>query len=112
MQPKGLALSALIVGIASLVLCALPFMGIAGGITALVLGIIALKRAQSKGMSLTGIITGSLAVLCSIIIVVVSLTFLGWATNSTSSAISSLDQAIEELESIAPDAAEVSIRRL
>lgn len=103
-QPKGLAVSAMIVGIVSLVLCATIFMGIAGGIVAVVLGIVALKKAQSKGMAVTGIITGGIAMLAAIGMLVASLAFLGAASDISSDAFDEMEQLTEEMDSAAPPA--------
>jgi hypothetical protein len=59
--PKAntLALSALILGIVAIFL---PFLGLLIGIAAVILGIIALKNPHRRGMAITGIITGGLAI--------------------------------------------------
>ncbi|WP_053352825.1 DUF4190 domain-containing protein [Leucobacter musarum] len=69
-QKKGLALSALILGILSLVFSWVPIAGAVGGIIALILGIVALRKGQSKGLSLTGIITGALALIIGAIVTI------------------------------------------
>lgn len=77
-EPRGLALSAMIVGIASLVLgFVISFIGLLGGIAALILGILGLKKRQHKGMSLTGIITGSIAIVVSIIAIIIAIFVVG-----------------------------------
>ena len=65
-QTNSLAIAAMVVGIVALVFAWVPFIGFAGGITAVVLGIIALKKTAGKGMSIAGIITGALSVLSSL----------------------------------------------
>lgn len=94
-KKMGLAISALIVGIVSLLFCFVPFIGnaigILGGITAVVLGILAIKKAQSKGMSITGIITGGIATLIAIASIIFWVFFIGAAVNSTNSALSDLE---------------------
>lgn len=102
-RPKGLAIAAMIVGIVSLVLCATVFIGIAGGIAAVVLGIIAIAKSQSKGMSITGIVTGALAIIVAGVLVAGSIAFVGAFTESTRSTVEELDQLTEELESLAPE---------
>ena len=62
----GLALAALIVGIAAFLFGLIPVFGALVGITAVVLGFLALRKQQSKGMAVAGIILGGLAVLSSI----------------------------------------------
>lgn len=99
-KPKsnGLALSALIVGIASLVLCAFIFTGIIGGAVAVVLGIIALNKAQSKGMAITGIVTGGLALLAAIGILITSVALVGEIARSGDTTIAELEKLTEQLE--------------
>lgn len=78
-QSNGIAVAAGIVGIISLVISLIPFFGfvaIPGGIVALVLGIIGRQRANSmgglsKGMAITGIVTGSIAIVLPIVFGVV-----------------------------------------
>jgi len=67
-QQNGLAIAAMVVGIVSLTLGWVPFGGLVLGITAIVLGIVSMKKTHNKGMSITGIVTGSLATLWSLVI--------------------------------------------
>ena len=62
----GLALSALLVGIAAFLFGLIPVFGALVGVVGIVLGILALRKQQSKGMALTGIILGGIAALASI----------------------------------------------
>ncbi|MEJ6490630.1 hypothetical protein PQI23_12955 [Leucobacter sp. USCH14] len=101
-QPKGLAIAALVVGIASLVFFWFWILGLLGGIAAVILGILALRKRQSKGMSLTGLITGGVAVLASIGVLVFSLFILGSVINAGNGAINELEQMTEELETATP----------
>lgn len=64
---NGLAIAAMVVGIVAFVSGWIPFWGFLAGAAAVVLGIIALKKPTGKGFSITGIITGGLAVLSSLI---------------------------------------------
>ena len=65
-KPMGLALAALIVGIGAFLFGLIPVFGALVGIAAVVLGIVALRKQQSKGMAVTGIVLGGIAVLASI----------------------------------------------
>src|SRR5699024_11793461 len=60
---KGLAIISLIAGILAMLVCPVPFLGFLMGAAAVVIGIIALRKPQSKGMNLTGIITGGIGAL-------------------------------------------------
>lgn len=66
-QAKGLAIAALIVGIAAFVLGWMPLIGLVLGAVAIGLGIAALRRRQSKGMGITGLVLGALGVISSIL---------------------------------------------
>ena len=61
----GLALAALIVGIAAFLFGLLPVFGALVGVTAVVLGFVAISKNQSKGMAIAGIVLGGLATLTS-----------------------------------------------
>ncbi|WP_200331833.1 DUF4190 domain-containing protein [Leucobacter sp. L43] len=100
--PKGLAIASLIIGIASLVFFWAWFIGILGGIAAVILGILALRKRQSKGMSLTGVITGGVAVLAGIGALIFSLFILGSVMNATGAAVDDYEQMTEELETASP----------
>lgn len=73
-QPKGLAIAALILGIAGIVLAWIPgvnWLALPAAIVGLILGIIALKKGQPRGMALTGIILGAIAIVLAIIAIIV-----------------------------------------
>ncbi|MET3451436.1 Ltp family lipoprotein [Curtobacterium sp. 1544] len=62
----GLAIAALVVGIAAFVFGWAPVFGAIVGIVAIVLAVIALRKQQSKGMAITGLVLGAVAALTSI----------------------------------------------
>ena len=64
--PKGLAISALVVGAVAFLMGLLPIVGALVGVAAIVLGAIAMSKKQPKGFALTGLILGALAVLASV----------------------------------------------
>jgi len=70
-QTNGIAVASMVVGIISLLFSWIPIIGLIGfigGIVAIILGIIALKKAAGKGLSIAGIVTGAMSVLCSLVI--------------------------------------------
>lgn len=69
-KSNGLAIAALIVGIVAILSGWVPFWGFVVGAAAIILGIIALKKAGQKGMSIAGIITGAVGVLWSLIVTI------------------------------------------
>lgn len=70
-KTNGLAIAALVIGILAFIGGFLPFWGFLLGATAVVLGIIALKKPGLKGLSITGIVTGGLAVLWNLIVTII-----------------------------------------
>lgn len=98
MQPKGLAISALVVGIVAFVIAWIPVLGIAGiiaGAVAVVLGIIAAVKKQPKGYAITGIVLGALAVIGGLIITIT----LGAMLGQLSTELENLDDiTIEEIQ--------------
>lgn len=80
MQPKDpkkpLAITAMILGIVSLVLSCVIWLAVPCGIVAIVLGAISVKS-TGKGMAITGIILGSLGILASVLLIVAILTGAG-----------------------------------
>lgn len=67
---NGLAIAAMVVGIVAFISGWIPFWGLLAGAAAVVLGVLALKKPTGKGMSITGIVTGGLAALTSLIFTV------------------------------------------
>jgi hypothetical protein len=82
MTPKannGKALASMILGIVSVALCCYWFIALAGGVVALILGIMARKEiaagnGTNGGMALTGVITGAVAAALGLIFGVLSFT--------------------------------------
>lgn len=82
---NGLGLAALIVGIVSLLVALIPVVGLVGGlggVVAIVLGVIALVRvrrgvATNRGVSITGVVLGGLAVVAAVVWLVVIFVFAG-----------------------------------
>ncbi|SJN33316.1 hypothetical protein FM119_08355 [Mycetocola reblochoni REB411] len=100
-QGNGLAITALVLGILSVVLCWFPLLAAPLGIVALVLGIVALRKRQAKGMSLTGIITGGVGVLISIIVIIISAIVFATAistANNYTDEYTEQSEAVYELE--------------
>lgn len=86
---KGMALTALIVGIVAAVTAWVPVFGGILGILAIIFGAVALKKRQSKGMGVTGLILGVLATITSIIVTVSMVLFAG-------SFLSALEDSMDE----------------
>lgn len=63
---RGLAIAALVVGIIGFLTGLLPVVGALIGAVAIILGIIALAKKQSKGMAITGLVLGAVALIASI----------------------------------------------
>ena len=84
----GMATAALVLGILSLILCWTVFGGIVLGILALVLGIIAARRAgrgeaPGRGRAIAGIVTGVLGLLLSIALIAIGASILNSGSGKT-----------------------------
>lgn len=97
-QGNGLAVASLVTGIVAFVFGWVFFFGFLVGATAIVLGIIALKKsAAGKGMSIAGIITGGLGALWSIFVTiffVIGLVALGVGGASAGVALDEANKAL------------------
>jgi len=69
-KSSGLALASLIVGIVAFLAGWVPVFGALIGVAAVVLGIFTLRKRQSKGMAITGIVLGAVALLTSILMTI------------------------------------------
>lgn len=68
---NGLAVAALVIGIVAFVTGLIPFWGLFVGATAITLSILALRKDGGRGMSIAGLITGSLGTLMGLIMTAV-----------------------------------------
>ncbi|MCS4277224.1 hypothetical protein M2390_002428 [Mycetocola sp. BIGb0189] len=64
--PSGLALGALLVGIGSILVASIPVLGILAAVAAIVLAVLALRKGQSKGKTVTGLVFGVIALIWSL----------------------------------------------
>ncbi|CAN5755188.1 hypothetical protein BH20ACT1_BH20ACT1_11650 [soil metagenome] len=79
---NGIGIAALVVGIVSLVLSWIPFLGLLLAIVAIVLGILGIRKASkgeatNKGMAITGVVTGGLALLVGAFVTIGTIAFFG-----------------------------------
>ena len=63
---NGLAIASFVVGIVAFISGWIPFWGLLVGVAAVLLGMIALKKPEGKGLSITGIVTGGLGALAGL----------------------------------------------
>ncbi|MEU9808431.1 DUF4190 domain-containing protein [Mycobacterium sp. NPDC050853] len=80
-RKNGVGVGALIVGIIAILLSCTVFGGFIGGIVAIILGVVGLRRAKraeadNRGVAISGIALGGLAVLLSTLILVFMLVFM------------------------------------
>ncbi|MCK6210800.1 DUF4190 domain-containing protein [Georgenia sp. EYE_87] len=100
---SGLAIAALVVGIISFVLAWVPvvnFVSILGGIAAVVLGVLALRKANrgvagGKGMAIAGTVLGGISLVLSIVVNVFLGVAIDEAINSAESAVAPAVQPAE-----------------
>ncbi|WP_439565039.1 DUF4190 domain-containing protein [Microcella sp.] len=104
---KGMAITALILGIVALLGVAIPVLNVLSAILAvvgLILGIIALTKATSKGLPLSGVIVSGLALLLSLVFIVVYVAGFTNAVNDVRDDTSIIDGEQTEAEPEAPEA--------
>lgn len=95
--PRGLAMSSMIVGIVSaLIAWPLSFVGLVGGVVALVLGIVGVRKGQARGMALSGIITGAVAIVVALIMMILVAAIV--ATAFTDPSVQEQFTQLEELQ--------------
>lgn len=95
---SGLAITAMILGIASVVL-SWVYVGLALGIGGIIFGVIAANKKQSKGMWITGIITGAIGALLSIAMIVATIFVFSAARQASESIKSSYSSYSESYAS-------------
>ena len=97
---NGIAIASLVVGIFAFIFGWVPFLGFVAGATAIVLGIIAIKKhAANKGLPIAGIITGALGALWSIVIsifFIISIIALGIGGATASTALNAANKAYSQ----------------
>jgi len=76
---NGFGVTALVVGIVAFLVGWTGLFGLILAIVAIVFGILALTKKQSKGMGITGIVLGGLALITALIVTTVGLAILGGA---------------------------------
>lgn len=104
---KGMAVTALIIGIVALLGVAIPVLNVLSAILAvvgLILGIIALTKATSKGLPLSGVIVSGLALLLSLVFIVVYVAGFTNAVNDVRDDTSIVDEEQVDAEPEAPEA--------
>lgn len=98
---KGLAITALILGVVALLGVAIPILNVFSAILALVgliLGVIALTRATSKGLPLSGTIVSAVALLLSLVFIVVYITSFANVVNDVRNDTSVIEEETTEQE--------------
>lgn len=67
-EPKGMAITALVLGILAIVFSLVPLLAFPLGALAIIFGIISIRRNVAKGMSIAGLITGSVGLLITVVV--------------------------------------------
>lgn len=73
-RTSGLAITSMVLGIVSVIIAIIWFIALPIGITAIILGIIALlKHRSGRGMSITGVVTGSVSLFVAAVIIFIAI---------------------------------------
>ena len=68
---KGMCIASMIIGIISILMCAIQPVVIIAAIVGLILGLVALKTTEGKGMAIAGIIMSSLGIILGLLVMTV-----------------------------------------
>ena len=114
-QPQGMAIASMVLGIVSVVLLCVPYIGIPAAIVGLILGIMARKKvaagqAAGKGMATTGMILSIIALALIIILLIVGASLL--AVLGGCAAPEMLEEMEWQMEENMDDAAEPAAMKL
>lgn len=99
---SGLALTAFILGIAAFLLPWVPVLGVMLGLAAVVVGIVALVKRQTRWMALVGTILGSLGLITALIITLAFSSFMAGFDSTQAKAPDSSTSASETPDAAAP----------
>lgn len=107
-RPKALAVAALVVGIVAVLTVFFGWVAIVAGAAALVLGIVALRKRQSKPLAVSGIVTGSVGLVGGAAFLIVMSLLLAALTTHTEEIIDGFEsgdteQILEELDATVED---------
>ena len=94
---NGLAITALVLGIVSFCLGWTGILGLILAVLAVVFGIVALVQKQNKGMGITGLVLGGIALITSLFITLAGLALLGGAAK-VAEEVNQQKQAVQDLK--------------
>ena len=98
-RTKILAILALCVGVGAILLSWVPWLGLLIAVAAIVLGVVALVRKQPRGLALTGLILGAVALVVALLITVSFTAFIATTSGQSGSrAVPAVTTTPEEAE--------------
>lgn len=114
-QSKGMAITALILGILTVVFSLIPIIAVPLGVVAVILGVMSLRKNIGKGMSIAGITTGAVGVLISLAVFIftfMALQALNDAGEITLEFSDEIERSIEEYNDDVEGSIDFEIERL
>lgn len=117
-RTNGVAIAALVVGALSVFFSWVPVAGVLGGVVAVVLGVVGLRKASGgvdgRGLALGGVVAGALALLIGAVVTIITFVAISRADatfeqleQSQQEAQDALDQAVEEEPLVEDESVEV-----
>ncbi|HWT40031.1 MAG TPA: DUF4190 domain-containing protein [Dongiaceae bacterium] len=97
---NGLGIAALVVGIVAIISGWVPFWSVLVGAAAVVLGILGLKKAQGKGMSIAGIITGAIGLLWGLLITILFIVALVAGVGAANTAQQAINKSNSDTQAV------------
>ena len=101
---SGLAIAAMVLGIVSVVLFCIPYIGVPGAIVAIVLGVIARGKANrgeatGKGMAIAGMLLGIISIVLVLLLMLGALAFFGFAAKHKGE----FEKALQQMSQPSPE---------
>ncbi|GAA3285150.1 DUF4190 domain-containing protein [Nesterenkonia halobia] len=105
---KGLGITAMVLGIIAVVIAFIPVLGVGGfilGLVAVVLGIVAVIKRKGRGQGIAGIITGVLSLIIAGIVTALTGLFVSAVDEEIQNSENELDSSVEETEGASEETA-------
>ncbi|MFB7249961.1 DUF4190 domain-containing protein [Microbacterium sp. NPDC056234] len=95
--PGGLAITALILGIAAFVTAWIPFIGLIVAIAGIVVGIIAVRRRQGRPLSITGLVLSGVGFLIALVMTLIIAVLIPIAVEDSYSSSAGVHSSVQEI---------------
>ncbi len=96
-ESKGYAITSMVLGIVSLVVCCLPYITVPAALIGLIFGIVSLKGGYGgRGMAIAGIVTSSVAIALGAWLLIVMIRMLAEGTYNNPNVMEYVQEILEQ----------------